>query len=306
MATRTVLLDKLKTVQELAESSKIRRFLHNPLRYVRVIGFDRLVYPRRPLPLIVSGEAFYGMRFNLGLPAGADIYLTGGKTHISEIRLSRFMLRHFKPTDSYVDVGGHYGFFAGLASKILEDGEVTVFEPAPNNFKYLHDNLKHTDANLQQAGLADKEGKLTFYQFPARYSEYNSLDVAQYEGEEWFAKYPPEAVEVPITTLDAAFPIAPDWLKIDVEGAEDRVVQGGRNMLAQGKTVVSMEYLSAASSNGSHKRAHQLMKNQGYATYRLNDDGIPIPCPDPETFMKTAQQDSANLIFAKELPKPIV
>lgn len=305
-ANRQKLLRQLKTVEQLARGGKLRRLLYAPVSYLETGWFNKVVYPRQQQPKKVRAKTFYGLSFRVGLPAGTDIFLTGGKTHPSEIQLSRFMIRHFKPDDHYVDVGGHYGFFGGLARAILDAGAVDVIEPSPDTFKYLQENLGGVKANLHQKGMANLEGKLTFYQFPALYSEYNSLDVEQYQGESWFKNYPPEAVEVAISTLDESFPTSPEWLKIDVEGAEDLVIQGGKRILSLGKTVISMEYLPAGLSNGSHGNARKLLAEMGYTTYRLDDEGSPIVCRDPEAYLRAEQLDSTNLIFALSPPEAVI
>lgn len=298
---RQALLDKLATVERLASNGKSQRLLSAPLRYLTAAAFNRLVYNRSKKPLIKQCQTFFEQSFTVALPAGTDIYLTGGKTHVSELRLARFLIRYLDSQHSYVDVGGHYGYFSGLASTI--GSAVTVFEPSPDTFSFLEKNLEGPNVTLHQQGLADQKGTLTFYQFPALYSEYNSLDIEQYANEPWIKDFPPSKVAVPISTLDIALSEVPNFLKIDVEGAEDRVVSGGQKILSEGKTVISMEYLPAKQSNGSHKKATELLLSWGYKSYRLNDDGHPVECHDPEHFLASEQQDSTNLIFFVTPPK---
>jgi FkbM family methyltransferase len=307
MQDRKKLLSSLDQVERLANGGRLSRLLHHPLRYLTAVGFDRLVYGRTKKPLLKTARTFYGLNFTVALPAGTDIYLSGGKTHVSELRLSRFMLRYLPDGADYVDVGGHYGFFAGLAHAILNKrGKITVFEPAPDTFEFLKKNLAATSAELRQRGLADREETLNFYQFPARYSEYNSLDVEQYAGEDWIKNFPPRKVAVPVATLAGELKKAPDWLKIDVEGLEDRVVAGGAAILRDANTLITMEYLPEDLSNGSHRKAFDQLVSWGYQSYRINDAGDLLPAPDPESFLSAANQDSTNLVFSKNPPKAIV
>lgn len=300
---RPALFSKLDRVGKLAASSKLHRFFAAPIAYFTAAIFSRLVYPSRKKPLLRKGKTFYGLPFSMALPAGTDIYLTGGKTHISELRLARFLIHRLKAGHTYIDVGAHYGFFAGLAAVIDQNIHVQAFEPAPATFQILQQNLGHlNNVRLQQLGLGHEVDTLTFYQFPARYSEYNSLDIEQYQNESWIKDFPPTAVQVKVTTLDEALNAPPDFLKIDVEGAEDLVIQGGQRILQAGKTTIIMEYLPRTKSNGSHFQALQLLQQWGYHTYQLTDTGKPAPCPNPEKWLKDSGQDSANLIFT--LPQP--
>lgn len=304
--TRNQLLSALSEVEHLANAGKLTRLAHAPFRYLSTAYFNKFTYPRTRTPLQRMAINAYGLPFTVALPAGTDIYLTGGKTHLSEIKLARFLVRHLKPNDHYVDVGAHYGYFSGLAAALKQEIKITCFEPAPDTSVILRKNLGGLPLEIRQKGLADAKNHLTFYQFPAQYSEYNSLDVEQYQQEEWFTAYPPKAVQVDISTLDLEFSTPPDFLKIDVEGVEDRVITGGSNLLRQGKTVIIMEYLPSSISNGSHQRAFQLLIQWSYQAHQLTLEGELQPCPDPESWMKLNHLDSANLVFCQELPLAVV
>ena len=304
--TRKEILSAIDEVAHLANAGKLTRLAKSPLRYLATAYFNKVTYPRTRTPLRKTSSNAYGLPFTVALPAGTDIYLTGGKTHVSEIKLARFLARHLKANDRYTDVGAHYGYFAGLAAALPEQVHITCFEPAPDTFKLLQQNLGNSPVELRQKGLADLESHLTFYQFPAQYSEYNSLDVEQYQQESWYQHFPPEAVQVAISTLDSEFTTPPDFLKIDVEGVEDRVIAGGSKLLRQGKTVIIMEYLPESTSNGSHIRALQLLTSWGYQVYQLDLAGDLHPCADPQKWMESQHLDSANLVFCKHLPKAVI
>lgn len=306
MLSRTDILNSLAEVERLAQAGKLNRLLNAPARYLATAYFNKVTYPSKRKPQERNTTTAYGLPFTVALPAGTDIYLTGGKTHPSEIKLARFLVRHLQENNSYVDVGAHYGFFAGLATTLSDTIKVTCFEPAPDTFKFLQQNLETTNVELRQKGLADEESELTFYQFPTQYSEYNSLDIEQYRHEAWFMDYPPQALQVAISTLDAEFNTPPDVLKIDVEGVEDRVITGGSALLQQGKTVIIMEFLPPTTSNGSHHRAYQLLLSWGYQAYQLTADGNLQPCPDPNRWMKQENLDSVNLVFCTTLPEVVI
>ena len=65
----------------------MRRLLYAPVSYLETGWFNKVVYPRQQQPKKVRAKTFYGLSFRVGLPAGTDIFLTGGKTHPSEIRV---------------------------------------------------------------------------------------------------------------------------------------------------------------------------------------------------------------------------
>lgn len=68
------------------------------------------------------------------------------------------------------------------------------------------------------------------------YSEYNTSEVTPFEQEAWFTKFKPEKVEIEAITLDKLIldnNLNPAIIKIDVEGAEDKVIAGAENTLHQ-------------------------------------------------------------------------
>src|SRR5690606_12974270 len=115
------MLQRLKQVEKLANTSKAGRLLHDPFRYVNTLAFTKFIYPRTHKGVLKKARTFFGNDMQVLLPAATDIYLTGGKTHSSEIRLARFMINRLKPGDVYVDIGAHFGFFTLLASALVGD-----------------------------------------------------------------------------------------------------------------------------------------------------------------------------------------
>ncbi|MEL6143459.1 MAG: FkbM family methyltransferase, partial [Bacteroidota bacterium] len=207
------------------------------------------------------------------------------------------LLQELKAGMSYVDVGAHYGYFAGLAAAIKGIDSVIAFEPTPTTLKLLRQNLHHTIVDIRGQGLADQSGNLQFYVFPERYSEYNSFDVDQYIKEDWFQQFPPRQVHVLVSTLDKELTRAPDILKIDVEGAEYRVIQGGASILKKKETTLIIEFLAPQRSNSPHLQAAKLLWSWGYISFNLTDQGELEACPNPTQWLAETEQDSMNLVF---------
>src|SRR5690606_8834209 len=138
MYTTNTLHQAVDRVERLARTSIRGRLAARPWRYLSALGYRKLVHPIFRAGWKVSTSTFFGARMQLLLPAATDVYLTGGKTHDSEIRLSRFLINRLKPGDSFVDVGAHFGFFTLLAAHLAgSDGRVWAFEAAPRNFHIL-------------------------------------------------------------------------------------------------------------------------------------------------------------------------
>ena len=240
----------------------------------------------------------------LALPAGADIYLTGGKTHDSEIRLARFIVGHLSSGDCFVDVGSHFGYFTLLASKLVgATGQVVALEPSPRSFSILKQNVADA-ANVIALHVAasDSDEPLTFYEFPDLYSEYSGLDVKQFESQPWFQKFKPQRVQIECTTLDQVIgthQISPAIIKIDVEGAELRVVKGAERFLSTATCIIAMEYLNSSRGNMQHRKAKELLDGFGYKPHVIDSDGTLSFHDGIDNYLDQVELESDNIIFVK-------
>ncbi len=192
------------------------------------------------------------------LPSSTDIYLTGGKSHESEIRLAKFLINHLTDGDVFMDVGAHYGYFSLLASSIVgNSGKVYAFEASPTTYKVLKKNeLNCKNIKSFHLAVSDKNTDLIFYEFPNLYSEYNTLHVNQFEKEDWFSAYKPRAIKVRSVLLSEFLSKNkmddPKIIKIDVEGAEFSVINGLKSYLPGKSPLIVMEHLSDSRGNKEH------------------------------------------------------
>ena len=148
-----------------------------------------------------------------------------------------------------IEVGGHIGYismyFAALAGP---QGRVIVFEPGPNNQKYLRRNIAGL-ANVEwiDRAVSDEVGTVSFYcdnltgQNNSLVSDFKVLEANA--GRTGIAAERAE-VKVEATTLDAFCAeraLVPDFVKIDVEGAELLVVRGMKSVLASARPRLMVE-----------------------------------------------------------------
>ena len=122
------------------------------------------------------------------------------------------------------DIGAHVGYYTLLASELVgADGHVYSFEPHPKNIAYLQQHLELNsieNVTFFEGALADRSGDANFKYGPSR-----SMGKISDEGEYRVKLFS-------IDELIAGDKIEPpQFIKIDVEGAELAVLHGASKCL---------------------------------------------------------------------------
>jgi len=146
------------------------------------------------------------------------------------------------------DVGAHVGFFSLAAGiRVGDAGRVVAFECAPDTAALLRRHVAYNHlgdrVTVVEKAVSDSDEGLRFFAY--RTSMASSMARANVE-----SLNPERLVEpatellVPAVTLDgfgATSGLRPDIIKIDVEGAELRVLRGCRHTLAAARPEVFCE-----------------------------------------------------------------
>jgi FkbM family methyltransferase len=139
----------------------------------------------------------------------------------------------FIPT-TCLDIGANTGQFATEWRKIFPKCKITSIEPNP----YCEKSLKKLGVEYFQYGISDAIGELELI-LPRAKS--NSKGASFYK-EINFNKLSDEEIlkiKVPVTTLDTLFPNNIfDVIKIDVQGAELDVINGGISTLSKSSYII--------------------------------------------------------------------
>lgn len=299
----STLYSELEKVERIAQASKFMRMVRQPFKYFEAILYRELFYSKTKKEKSVHCKTFFGADMRLLLPSSTDIYLTGGKSHESEIRLARFMMNTLDKKDTFLDVGGHYGYFSLLASTLVPDGQVISFEASTTTYSVLKENIAKYN-NIQGFNLAvsDTNIPITFYEFPNLYSEYNSIDIDQYKEEKWFSDNQPQKITIESVVLDVFLKqnqLSPRIIKIDVEGAEFKVLSGLKTTLLNQSPTIVMEFLNAARGNEAHLKAAKLLKSLNYTTFKIDSSGALIAIKSVENHLRENGLDSDNIAFKK-------
>jgi FkbM family methyltransferase len=114
---------------------------------------------------------------------------------------------------SFVDVGAHYGFFSVLAAKLNPDCLIHAFEPGVGHRRVYRENMERNDgpSTLHAVTLSDHSGQVRFRGRAMRVERQGDTGIVRCE---------------PFDTCGPAHGIRPDIVKIDVHGAEGKVLSG--------------------------------------------------------------------------------
>ena len=141
---------------------------------------------------------------------------------------------HIKKGDVCLDVGANIGWYSTLFAKLCgANGEVHAFEPVPKTFADLQRNvaLNEPSSNvfLNNFGLGDVEKEVEIHLFPDLPHGHASLAAKPNQKS--------ETVPILIKTLDSYLKERNikqvDFIKVDVEGAEQMFLRGATSLFQQ-------------------------------------------------------------------------
>lgn len=132
------------------------------------------------------------------------------------------------------DIGANVGYFSLLASELTgQDGKVYAFEPLPRNIEFLRKHVtlnRMVNIEVIEAAVSDQGGEASF-DLGASSAMGHLADSGQ--------------ISVRMVSLDEMFDAGelqpPDYVKVDVEGAEYAALQGARKLLETYQPVLFLD-----------------------------------------------------------------
>lgn len=177
------------------------------------------------------------------------------------------------PGDAVVDVGANVGYFTLLAAGAVgAAGRVDAFEPVPDVYTDLARNVRLNKLGqvvIHEEALWDCEGEATIWLGPAH--EKGTSALRPFDGQAG-------QLTIRTTRLDQYLAELPPvrLIKIDVEGAEYRVLQGMDGCLRRDRPdlIVELcdEYLTALGASAA--AVCELLRKHGYQMYGMDYDGL--------------------------------
>jgi len=188
-----------------------------------------------------------------------------------EVRKQRALRRLVAPGMTVCDIGANAGFYTlGLARLVGEDGRVLAFEPLPRNLAKIRHHLalnRVANVTLSDCALSDVTATLQFSEgdndFTGRISkEAGDLEVQSVCLDQFLEKQ-----SLPDPAL----------LKIDVEGAEARVLKGAKELLFRAHPILVLALHGA----DQKVECFEILRSFGYSVKGLTGRAIASPAVMP-------------------------
>jgi len=186
---------------------------------------------------------------------------------IYEPALSHFLQQNLDTDSCFLDVGAHIGYFSCIAAAKSTQGEVHLFEVDKHCIKYINKNIHINDfKNISVNNLAVSNSKDGVF-IPNKNIPNNKTNIMV---KRFSGRYTPS---ITIDDYVAEQQIKPDFIKIDVEGAEIKVIEGMQKTLQLTPLTLLIEVhnnILRIYGYSSKEILETLFKN-GFTVYELLD-----------------------------------
>jgi FkbM family methyltransferase len=218
-----------------------------------------------------------GKKVRIRSPYGSGLYFwldeytdNGFILGFYERELAEVLYDSVKKDTVFYDLGAHWGYFSILAAKFVgPGGTVYTFEPMPDNYKRLVRNIQINEMkNVEALNLAvsNTNGVLRFSNCGDTFANTYINDNED------------NAIEVKAVSLDKFVQqeriLPPNFIKIDVEGAEADVLEGAEQTIRKYRPTI---HLSTHNIHlkGVDERCKAWLKKEKYEVSVLSlKDGI--------------------------------
>jgi len=200
-----------------------------------------------------------------------------------------------KKGDVVLDIGANVGYYTLIYAKLVgEGGKVFAFEPDPDNFALLEKNVEvngYRNVVLIKKAVANKTGVVRLYLCEDNKGNHRICDAHDAR----------ESIEVEAIRLDDYFEAYDgkiDFIKIDIEGAEQEALLGASSLLTRNEDVkVATEFcpLLLEAFGVKPEEYLRLLTQLGFELYDMNEQKYRIKPAIITELLETYTPELGNL-----------
>ena len=192
------------------------------------------------------------------------------RNRIDDVHLRLLLSFNLRPDSNCLDVGANDGIFLRDIQRFAPLGHHIAYEPVPS----LCDKLRRQfpDVDVRQRALSNEDGQRTFVHVLEPHEGYSGLtggwvrqDVAT------------ESIMVTTERLDDHLPECwlPEFVKIDVEGAERLVLEGALRTFKLAKPTIAIEHgwSGVQDREGSESIYNLICQDLGLRLFDMDGNG---------------------------------
>jgi FkbM family methyltransferase len=186
------------------------------------------------------------------------------------IAISAVLAATLRVGSTYVDVGANRGQVLSEAARIAPQARRIAFEPIPSLAAGLASRFPGLDCRAKALGARAEQARFCHFRSLDGWSGLRrSPEISDEQGQ-------PELIDVEVSTLDAELAAErPSVIKIDVEGAELGVLEGGRTLLGEARPLLIFEHVAQAAAlyESSSQTLWELLEELGYNVFAVTGEG---------------------------------
>lgn len=159
----------------------------------------------------------------------------------------------------FSDIGAHYGYYTVYVAKLSPDSTVLSFEPGAKHLEVLRTNLLVNNVNslVYDFALSDETGDIPFHNRTMKVKEGQDIEVVK---------------AIQFDELCSKDNLIPEILKIDVHGAEGKVLHGMKKALKKSVTHLFVEIHAAhLLVDYTHQQVLDLLFDTGFTVFELKN-----------------------------------
>ena len=241
-----------------------------PLRDGKAYFYEKFHPGLMPVERLLTVTLDQGFKMKLDLEDAEQrkVYFFG---HYHERYEAALVARLLDPGEVFWDIGANVGYFALVAAAAVGDtGQVLAFEPGAAALERLTENVglnPYKNIRIYHLAVADRDGEATLYR---------AEGIADSSASLFSAAAGAAGGETCVTValdgfLEKEKLVAPDFVKLDVEGAELSALSGAAAILADPRPLllVEMEEKNLVAAGASKAAIQTFLEDYGYCAAHL-------------------------------------